>query len=174
MSSAKPYPAVSELKERFEIAGDGVTLIWKNPQQKRMIGRPVGVTITEKGYARIMWGKRPLFLHRVLWKMRTGFDPKGQIDHINGNKLDNRSENLRDASHAENQRNASPRGGKSKFKGVYEAKCKNKWGARIKVNGKTIHLGTYKNEIEAAMAYDEKAKELHGAFCSTNSALGLY
>jgi hypothetical protein len=88
--------------------------------------------------------------------------------------LDNRIENLRDCSHGENQRNAKPRGGASKFKGVYKAKCGKKWGARIKHDGATMHLGTFSEEENAARAYDAAAKKYHGEFCSTNERFGLY
>ncbi|MGP9790672.1 HNH endonuclease [Roseinatronobacter sp. NSM] len=170
----RPYPSINELLERFEIAPDGTTLLWRKPKTSRFKGVPVGLTITQKGYARIMWGRRPLFLHRVLWKMRAGEDASGFIDHINGDKMDNRQCNLRINEGSGNWRNTKPRGGASKFKGVYVAKCKSKWGSRIKVNKKTIHLGTYENEVDAAKAYDIAAKKYHGAFCSTNEALGLY
>jgi hypothetical protein len=64
----------------------------------------------------------------------------------------------------------SKRSGKcaSKYKGVCPTNRNRPWQARIKVNGKTINLGTYKTEIEAAKAYDVAAKKYHGEFANLN------
>ena len=96
--------------------------------------------------------------------------PKGLfVDHINHNGLDNRRQNLRLCTHLENLRNARPRkGGSSKYKGVYWEKAKKRFRAKIQHNRKSIHLGYFKNEIEAAKAYDKKAKELFGEFAYLN------
>lgn len=83
-----------------------------------------------------------------------------EIDHINHDGLDNRFSNLRIATKAENQRNQRLRGGTSQFKGVDWDKKDGKWRARIKNNENSFHLGLFKNEIEAAQAYDKKAREL--------------
>lgn len=101
-----------------------------------------------------------------------GYDPI-QVDHINGNRLDNRVENLRDVTQSQNQWNMRPRGGKSKFKGVYLAKGGKKWGARIKLNGVTRHLGTFAGEVDAALAYDRASVELHGQNGLTNRSMAL-
>ena len=66
-----------------------------------------------------------------------------------------------------------PRGGASRFKGVYSARG-GKWGSRIKVHKKTLHLGTYSSEDDAAKAYDLAAVDLHGEYAKTNEQLGLY
>ena len=92
-----------------------------------------------------------------------------QIDHINGNGLDNRKVNLRLCNSSQNQRNARKRkSGTSRFKGVDWHKESKKWRARICVNRKRIHIGRYKSEFEAAQAYDKKAIELFGEFASLN------
>ena len=91
------------------------------------------------------------------------------VDHINGNPLDNRKSNLRICTNAENQRNRGVnKNNTSGYKGVCWAKQNKKWKARIKHNGKLIHLGYYKDKEEAARAYDKKAKELHGEYAYLN------
>lgn len=101
--------------------------------------------------------------------------PKGMhTDHINGNPLDNRKENLRICSPQQNSRNRRKnKNNKSGFKGVkrccgkgYEGTIK--WMASINFEGKRMHLGVYDIPEEAARAYDAKAKELHGEFAHLN------
>jgi len=94
-------------------------------------------------------------------------DGSQEIDHINGNSLDNRKANLRVCTHRQNTQNSGKREGcNSRFKGAYWNKNRGKWHARIGHRGKQIHLGYF--ESEAAKAYDEKAKELFGVFAHPN------
>lgn len=107
------------------------------------------------------------YLHRLILCAGMGT----QVDHINGNGLDNRKNNLRICTCAENNRNRLPsHGGASKFKGVVWSKCWGKWRSTIRENGKKRHLGYFANEIDAANAYDVAAMRLFGEFCVTNRA----
>lgn len=110
--------------------------------------------------------KRPEQMHRVLMKAEAG----QFIDHINHNGLDNRIANLRPVSRTENNWNARKREGKcsSKYKGVCRLKVNKKWQSRIQVNGKSIFLGVFEEEIEAAKAYDTAARKYYGDFAYTN------
>jgi hypothetical protein len=99
--------------------------------------------------------QKTIRLHHVI----LGF-PKNsyQIDHINGNGLDNRIENLRFCTNQQNQMNQKKRNGTtSKYKGVYFNVPKNKWSAYINLNGENIYLGSYIKETSAAIAYNEAA-----------------
>lgn len=92
-----------------------------------------------------------------------------QVDHINGDGLDNRRENLRLCTSAENSRNVRPyTGGTSALKGVSWHLRVKKWRAQIKINGKKLHLGYYSTEEDAAKAYDSAALRFHGEFARTN------
>jgi len=97
--------------------------------------------------------------------------PPGMFcDHINHNGLDNRKANLRSATHTQNvwnRRKFRPHS-RSKYKGVDWANDMKRWRARIRVNGKRIYLGSYKNELDAARAYDSAAKKHHGQFAAVN------
>jgi hypothetical protein len=91
------------------------------------------------------------------------------VDHIDHNGLNNRKENLRICTFAENCRNIRSTASKtSKYKGVHWNKRMKKWAAQITFENKTYHLGYFTNETAAARAYDEKAAELHGQFASLN------
>lgn len=90
------------------------------------------------------------------------------VDHCNGNGLDNRKENLRACTNAQNQMNKSKGYGKSSYKGVSWHTQLKKWRARIKVEGKEILLGVFAEEVEAAKAYDKAAREYFGGFACPN------
>ena len=112
--------------------------------------------------------KQWLYLHRVLASPPAGLE----VDHINGDTLDNRSANLRVCTHAENQRNSKKRTGKNgKFKGAFLHRP-GQWHASIQVAGKVINLGSFRTQTEAARAYDIGAKKYHGEFARTNFAAG--
>ncbi len=102
--------------------------------------------------------------------------PKGAVvDHMNHNGLDNRRENLRICTPAENGRNSRPhsQSKSSRFKGVYWNTKVRKWRAEIQVDCARIYLGTFNNEFEAANAYDHAAMRCHGEFAWLNFPLAV-
>ena len=116
------------------------------------------------GYARSTIGGKNVAMHRLIMNASPGL----VVDHINGNIWDNRRHNLRVCTVAQNARNRRSLRGTSRFKGVsWNARC-HKWRAAIYCMGKKIRLGDFENEIEAARAYDRKAKELFGQFAYLN------
>ena len=91
-----------------------------------------------------------------------------RVDHINGDRLDNRRRNLRAATHTENLRNSRKNSrGSSRFKGVSRCKSSGKWRAYIR-SGTQVHLGHFATEEAAARAYDRAALERFGAFAKLN------
>lgn len=100
-----------------------------------------------------------------------GAPPPGmEIDHINGNGLDNRRENLRVVPHRLNQRNRRANRTKARtgFKGVYWHSAKRYWHAQITVNGRIACLGCFPTAEAGARAYDEAARTHHGAHARLN------
>lgn len=92
-----------------------------------------------------------------------------RVDHINRDTLDNRRENLRLATHSQNAINRGKhRDNTSGYKGVSWFKRDQKWKAQIVTNRKHTYLGLFDNPIDAALAYDQAAKELHGEFANLN------
>lgn len=112
----------------------------------------------------LMFGKRKtVALHRLIM----GLPKNKQIDHINGNGLDNQRKNLRLATHSENQRNKKGHN-KTGYKGVEFVKRLGKWRSRIYVNKKNLHLGLFGSLEDAAGAYDQVAKKYFGKFAKLN------
>lgn len=108
------------------------------------------VASNQLGYNRIECGKKMIRRHRIVAYTFIGLDlenPKQQVDHIDGNKLNNSIDNLRVVNHQQNHFN------RTTAKGYYWNKRNNKWLAQIKLNGKTIGLGYYNTESEARTAY---------------------
>ena len=99
--------------------------------------------------------------------MRT---PKNLMpDHINHNGLDNRKDNMRNCNRTQNAHNSQKRKRcSSKYKGVHWASQIKRWRAIIHYKKRKISLGCFSKEIEAALVYDEKARELFGEFANTN------
>lgn len=103
-------------------------------------------------------------MHREVLKA-----PKGkEVDHKNRNKLDNRKENLRLCSRAENAINTPQKKGSSRYRGVKWDHTRNKWYVSLKFNGTSYFVGRFKDEDEAALAYNKEAVKLHGEFARLN------
>jgi HNH endonuclease/AP2 domain len=97
MAKAKPLPSQAELTRLF--AYDPVTgsLIWRIAPRNGVRAGDSAARPSSLGYLRAKWQKRTMKVHRVAWKIMTGFDPADEIDHINRNQADNRWVNLREA-----------------------------------------------------------------------------
>lgn len=103
-------------------------------------------------------------MHRLI----TGAKPGQYVDHINGDKLDNRKCNLRICTNAQNSANQQIRASNtSGYKGVIRAG--KKWAAQIKINYQQHYLGSYPTKEEAARVYNEKAKEAWGEYAKLNN-----
>jgi hypothetical protein len=123
------------------------------------------------GYRQVQLNDKKYRVHRIIYELLKGPIPESLfIDHVNGRKDDNRIENLRLATHAENLRNrGATKNSKTGVKGVSWRKDTQKYQAKIKVNGVKKHLGYYNTLEEAAAAYNTAAKKLHGEFACITS-----
>lgn len=105
-------------------------------------------------------------LHRFIMNAPDESD----VDHINGDGLDNRRANLRLCTDSENQRNArkQKRQTASRYKGVTWHKAVKRWQAQIQVAGRNQYLGVFHSEIDAARAYDAAARVVSSKFAKCN------
>ena len=117
-------------------------------------------TIESNGYVRIEISGRPYRAHRLAFLYMTDAWPLNEVDHIDGNKTNNRWSNLRDVTDSVNLQNRkrATRRNKLGVLGVYF--CKGKYLAGININGKRKHLGTFPTAEEAHLAYLD-AKRMH-------------
>ena len=114
---------------------------------------------------------RVIYLHRLI----AGAKPGEHVDHINGDGLDCRRQNVRICTNAENRRNMRSTRGVSRYKGVASStgNATRIWAAYIWFNNRKIGLGNYETEEEAARAYNAAALNYHGEFACLNEIPGL-
>ena len=133
---------------------------------RKLTGTPAGTIAEKKGkkYLHVCIDYVIYRAHRVVWLLFRGEHPQGEIDHIDGNGLNNRPSNLRVTSRPENCRNMRMSSkNTSGCVGVYWSKSRNRWCAVIKVNGRSIYLGCYclKDDAIAARKSAEKEYGFH-------------
>jgi hypothetical protein len=171
-SKAKPLPPIEYLRELFAVDPTSPSgLRWKVSRGKAKTGHPAGArSVNRKQENRLDWRVKVdssnFKVARIIYLMIYGEIPQDlEIDHINGNPLDNRAQNLRLATRTENNRNR--RLGvknKSEVRGVCWHFTAKKWRAQICCNKKIVHLGVFANLDDARRAREEAELRLHGEF----------
>ena len=168
-----PLPPLEVLKEYLDYNPDTGIITWKKkPHGRIKIGQEIGgcSSSDRKYYRQFMFKGRNFYAHRVAYYMYHGVDPlEKQIDHINGNKLDNTIKNLRLATNQENQRNRRLNKDNTSGKtGVTWHKTTKKWKAQIQVKvnqkRKNHNLGYYTKKEDAIQARIEAEKKYFGEF----------
>ena len=138
------------------------------PSTRVDMSKPAGTVLKDNGYRRIVIFQKRYRAHRLVWLYVYGKWPADQVDHINGDRLDNRLINLREATNTENSHNVGLKiNNTSGYKGVCWHTATNKWVARIKINGKRKYLGLFTHAEEAHAAYCEAADIYHKEFART-------
>jgi hypothetical protein len=164
MSSTKPLVSHARLCELFSYdAGTGKFARRMSEYGKRAGAEPGRVNTW--GYRYINIDSRAYGCHRLAWYYVYGYWPIGEIDHINGDPLDKRICNLREASSSQNKQNRRPRrGALAGLKGVSRCCDRPKWRARITVNRREVVLGYFDTKEQAHAAYIAAAQRHFGAF----------
>jgi len=126
--------------------------IWRVDMAKnKCAGRLAGNVRSKTGYVCISIDGVRYLGHRLAWFYMTGAWPSNEIDHIDRQGWNNRWNNLREASRAQNSQNTDRKKGLSNFKGVIWDNERQKWAPKIGLNGKCINLGRF-DDIEEAKA----------------------
>ncbi len=107
------------------------------------------------GYLRTSIKDKKIVLHRLIWLLTYGYLPDKDLDHINGNRKDNRLINLRKATRSENLQN------QTKAKGFHWFEPAKKWMVSVKKDYKAQHIGYFDTELDARAAYMRAKRELH-------------
>ena len=161
---AIPLPSQQELQEWFDYR-DG-DLYRKKGRRGAKAGSKAGHVHTDKQtgrqYIHVGFNHKMYLIHRFIWAWHGNFlEPNQQIDHIDGNSLNNRIENLRAATHKQNceNRKGAQKNSKTGVKGVSWAKKAKKWEAQIQHNGTKKHLGYYETKEDAIAARIAAEKE---------------
>ena len=164
----KNLPPVEYLRKRLRYEPETGKLFWRDcedmPQSwlTRWVGKEAFTAVNTDGYRFGLVRRNSLKGHRVIFALHYGEWPKGQIDHINGIREDNRIQNLRVVTNQENQHNSSMRlDNISGFTGVYWHKKSGKWAVQINICGRKKYIGLF-TEIEAAAEARAKASRQHG------------
>lgn len=124
-------------------------------------GSEAGWVDNSSGYLRLSVCGKSRYAHVVAWELYHGAKPKGEIDHINGDKLDNRIDNLRECTPSQNSQNKKIRtDNTSGVKGASWNSARKKWSARVTVNKKVIFLGFF-SSLHDAQVEISKCRELH-------------
>lgn len=165
----KALPSPEAIAERLDynpLTGD---LVWKPKQNasrnclQLRAGKAAG-NIDDHGYRRITIENQKYWAHRLIWRLMTGEEPD-MVDHINGQRDDNRFENLRAADHAQNLQNrGAGKNSKTGVKGVHFHSETGTYRAQIMVRRQRLSLGRFATLEEAAAAYAAAAAQHHGEF----------
>lgn len=144
-------------------------LVWKKPTGPRVkVGDVVGGSLSSHGYKTVQLFGKARKAHQLIYMMFHGVEAS-EVDHINGNRADNRIENLRAVNRAQNCANQRTQTrSASGFKGVTFMRKSSVWRARIKISQKEIHLGCFQSKDEAAIAYNKAAEKHFGNFAKLN------
>ena len=152
------------VKHYFELKDD--CLYWKNVvhlNQSKLIGQKAGF-IHSTGYRHITFMGKQHKAHRLIWLYVYGYLPK-EIDHINGDRQDNRLENLREVTRSQNQLNKSlAKNNTSGTKGVSWHKKSKSWTVRLSVNKQSKNIGYFKDLELAELVAIEARNKYHGNY----------
>lgn len=163
----KTLPGKEELDRLFSYDPETGALSWKVQINRAWHARPgtAAGTTTMRGYLQVGISGVYYLVHRIIWKMMTGEDPTDQIDHVDGDRKNNKWANLRAADASQNMSNRKVgRNNNSGIKGVCWDRYHKAWVAYIGIGGEQKRLGRFKSIEEAAAARQEASARSHGEF----------
>lgn len=175
---SKILPIPQKLRELLRYDPDTGKLFWlPRPREmftrdrlfvtwnKRFSGKEAFTATSRQGYKVGAVFDVVVAAHKVIWAMEKGYWPSQQIDHVSGQRSDNRIRNLREATSSQNSMNTKIRSDNtSGYRGVSFHKLTGKWVARIVANKSRFYLGMHPTAERASEAYEAASKKYHGEF----------
>lgn len=156
-----------KLRDYLNYSPETGIFTWRTTRRRHWLLGTIAGAVHSGGYIRIYIDGREYYAHRLAWLYVHGEWPKHQIDHINGDRNDNRISNLREATSTQNHANTRIRSdNKTGMKGVSIHSGSGRWRARIMLGRKEKHLGFFETKEEAAEAYKAAAQERFGEFAN--------
>ena len=137
---------------------------WIRPTTGRLTIRKNIGSVMLNGYLKLMVNRKSYLAHRAAWFLTYGYIPK-LIDHVDGNKLNNKISNLREATKAQNAQNSTVMENASGVRNVTWIKCKKRWRARFLADN-NYYVKTFKDLESAADWAREMKTKLHGEFAN--------
>lgn len=161
MPSKSASDVLSQIGKDMRFDESTGRFFWKTRKQGRKLSMPAG-GINQDGYRQLFVGGYPVLEHRLVWLFKTGDWPVGEIDHVNGDVLDNRFCNLRDVSRSVNQQNQR-KSHRDSLTGLLGSRPteNGSFRAEIQVNGVKKSLGRYSTAEEAHAVYLAAKREMH-------------
>lgn len=154
-----------ELKLNLSFNPETGIFTWLVANNGRVKVGMIAGSLSSTGYLYIMIDRKNYKSHRLAWLYMTGEWPKKMIDHIDGEKSNNRIVNLRDCNQSQNMQNMrASKINASGYKGVSWHNATSKWRSRAKLKRKQYHLGLFEHAEDASQAYQNFAKQNHGEF----------
>ncbi len=162
-----------ELKKLLHYDPSTGEFTWIVTQGSANVGDKAG-TIAGQGYLQICINRKRYLTHRLAWLYIHGLWPKNSIDHIDGNPVNNKISNLREATHSQNcQNRGMTASNTSGYCGVSLTKDRKKWRAQIRIQGQKKYLGTFDTPQQAHEAYCEAGQKHHGRFFNSGEPKAL-
>lgn len=158
----KPKLTLERVKQLLEYYPDAGVFVYVAKRWRFPGGTIAGKVHNKRGHVYVKIDQQAYLAHRLAWFYVHGEWPSGDLDHINGDRADNRICNLRIAN------KAPQRGNTSGVKGVSYHHHAKRWYAAITVNRERIRLGSFKTKEEAGQAYATAAAKYHGEFAKTS------
>lgn len=165
MSHKEESISVERLNKLFCYDPKTGILTNKIKRSSRAIKGAISGKVNDQGYLCVCVDRVCVRVHRLVFAMYYGKWPKQQIDHSNGNRSDNRIENLREATHSQNLQNTKKReNNTSGVHGVHWSKRAKKWQVQIEHQRKRIYIGIFENLTDATFARKEAEKKYHAEY----------
>jgi hypothetical protein len=153
----------SQLSEVLRYEPKTGFLFWTDRAHKSVKNKQAG-TPNHRGYIIVLFRGKPYKAHRLAWLLTHGYWPSQMIDHIDGNKSNNRINNLRDVDGATNEQNKDQARSDSKSGLIGASPYRNRWKSQIRVNGAVKYLGVFDTAEMAHQVYLQAKKQHHAGW----------